>query len=137
MIKKWLSFTFICLLSVTAGSSLISAQTKTDNDASSAAKIKAVVAERGIGANKRVEVKMLDGTKRKGYISQAGEDSFTLIDSKTRQAASITYGDVARVENLASKGDKIALWIIGGAGVAAAVVLLSFLKIRCDNEGGC
>ena len=54
-------------------------------DAALTVKVKTDVAARGTGKNKRVEVKKKDGTKLKGYVSQAGEDSFTLIDSKTNQ----------------------------------------------------
>ncbi len=135
MIKKYLSFAVICLLLITANASLVSAQT--DKDAALAAKIKANVAERGTGENKRVEVKKKDGTKLKGYISQADEDSFTLIDSTTKQSVEIAYGDVTKVENRKSKGDKIALGIIIGAAAVGGIILGSFLIIRCRNEGGC
>lgn len=137
MIKKCLCFAFICLLLVTANSSVISAQTKTDNTASSIAKIKTAVLKRGTGENKRVEVRTLDGTKLKGYISQADEDLFTLTDSKTKQTSVIAYSDVAKVKNRLSRGDKIALGIIGGAVAVVAIVLGSFIAIRCKNEGGC
>jgi small nuclear ribonucleoprotein (snRNP)-like protein len=120
-----------------ANSSVISAQTKTDNTASSIAEIKANVVKRGTGENKRVQVKMLDGTKLKGYISQADEDSFTLVDSKTKQSTTIAYGNVAKVKNRLTKGDKIALGIIGGAAATVVIVLGSFIAIRCKNEGGC
>ena len=137
MIKKCLCFAFICLLLITANSSVVSAQTKTDNTASSIAKIKTDVLKRGTGENKRVEVRTLDGTKLKGYISQADEDSFTLTDSKTKQTSVIEYRDVAKVKNRLSRGDKIALGIVGGAAAVAAIVLGSFIAIRCKNEGGC
>ncbi len=133
MIKKWLSFALVCLLSVTASSSLISAQTKTDDTASSVAKIKADVGELVIGGNRRVEVKMLDGTKRKGNIGQANEDSFTLTDSKTKQAAPIAYADVAQVKKRTAKGDKIAIGIVAGAAVVGAIVLVSFLVQIYNN----
>lgn len=137
MIKKCLCFAFICLLLVTANSSVILAQTKTDNTALSIAKIKANVLKRGTGENKRVEVRTLDGTKLKGYITQANEDSFTLTDSKTKQPSVIAYRDVAKVKNRLSKGDKIALGIVGGAVAVGAIVLISIISIRCKNEGGC
>jgi len=137
MIRKYLSFTLICLLLVVANSSLISAQSQTDKDASSAAKIKARITERGTGEKKRVEVKMLDGTKMKGYIGQADEDSFTLVDSKTKQSTTIAYRDVAKVKSRLTRGDKIALGIVGGAAAAAAIVVVSILGIICKNEGGC
>lgn len=133
MIKKCLSFALVCLLLLSAGSSFVSAQTKTDDSASIVAKVKADVAKRGTGEDKRLEVKMLDGTKRKGYVSQAGEDSFTLVDSKTKQAVPIAYGDVAAVKNRASKGDKIALGIIGGAAAAVGSVLVYYL-VRIYNN---
>jgi hypothetical protein len=134
MIKKYLSFALICLLLVTADFSFVSAQTKTD---SSADKIKTKVMERGTGEKKRVEVKMSDGTKLKGYISQAGEDSFTLTDSKTKQTTVIAYRDVKKVKNSWSKGDKITLAIVGGAAAVGAIILGSFIFTRCRNEGGC
>ncbi len=137
MIKKYLSFALIFLLLATANSSLISAQTQTDKDASSIAKIKATVVKRGTGENKRVEVKMLNGTKLKGYVSQASEDSFTLVDAKTKQPSTIAYGDVAKVSNRLSKGDVIILGIVAGAAVVAAVVVGAIIGIRCKNEGGC
>ena len=115
----------------------VSAQTKTDEKDSSVAKIKAKVAERGTGKNKRVEVKKLDGTKLKGYVSQAGEDSFTLVESESRQPVVIAYNEVAKVKNRSSGGDKIAFIVIGAAAATAAVIALSFLVIRCRNEGGC
>ena len=137
MIKKYLSVAFVCLSLVTANFSLISSQTRTDKDAASIAKIKAYIAKRGTGENKRVEVKMLDGTKLKGYVSQSDENSFTLIDSKTNQSVQIAYGDVAQLKKAGPNGDRIALWIIGGAAGVAAVVLGSLLLRRCRNEGGC
>ena len=137
MIKKLLSFSLICLLFVVSTGSLASAQTNTKNTDSATAAIKADVVKRGTGEKTRVEVKMLDGTKRKGYISQAGDDSFTLADSNTNQTISIAYADVAQVRKSGSKGDKIALWIIGGAAAVGAVVLGSLLLTRCRNEGGC
>ncbi|MDQ4120649.1 MAG: hypothetical protein M3209_04280 [Acidobacteriota bacterium] len=137
MIKKCLSFALCCLLLAATNSTLISAQTNTNNNAASAAKIKANVAKRGTGENKRVVVKRLDGTKLKGYISQASEDSFTLVVSETNQPVSLAYGDVAQLKNSGSKGDTIALWIIGGAAAVGAIVLGSALLTRCRNEGGC
>ncbi len=137
MIKKCLSFSLICLLLVTATPLFVSAQTRTDNTDSTIAKVKTAVQKRGTGENKRVEVKMLNGTKLKGYISQTSEDSFTLVDAKTKQPSTIAYGDVAKVSNRPSKGDIIILGIVAGAAVVAAVVVGAIIGIRCKNEGGC
>lgn len=137
MLKKYLTFTLVCLLLITANASLISAQTQTSKEASAVAAIKETVAKRGTGENKRVQVKKHDGTKLKGYISQADEDSFTLTDSKTKQSTEIAYSDVAKIKNRSSKGDKIALIAVGSAAAVVAVVIIGFLVVRCQNEGGC
>ncbi len=127
MIKQLLSFALSCLLLLSAHSSLIFAQTKTTGDASTAAKIKANVLKRGTGEKKRIKVKLFDGTKINGYISQTGDDSFTLTDSKTKQITSINYRDVAQ---LRSKGlstpANIAIAVGVGAGITVALILAVF-----------
>lgn len=134
MIKKWLSFTLTCLLLATANLSLISAQTQADKTASSITKVKTAVLKRQTGERKRVKVIMLNGTELKGFISQAGEDSFELTDSKTKQNSTIFYRDVKKVRgNGLSKTAAISLGVVGAA---AAVVLFVVLAPIC-NEGGC
>jgi hypothetical protein len=134
MKKKYLSIALICLLIVTANCGLISAQTRTDKTASSTAKVKTAVLKRGTGEKKRVKVIMLDGTKLKGYISQAGEDSFEIRDSKNRQSSSIFYKDVAKVSG--NGLSKTTIIILGALGAAAVIVLYVVLAPIC-NEGGC
>ncbi len=40
-----------------------------------------------------VEVKLRDTAKLKGYISDAGDDSFTVTDSKTGSSETVAYAD--------------------------------------------
>lgn len=133
MFKKWLSFALVWLSLTGVSPSLVAAQVKARNDAADAAAIKAVVATRGTGENKRVQVKRLDGTKLKGYVSQAGEEAFTLVDAKTGQPVSIAYGDVAQVKNRASRGDKIAVGIVAGAAAVAGSILVYYLARISNN----
>jgi hypothetical protein len=58
----------------------------------------------------------------RGYVSAAGEDSFTVADAQTGVAAVVPYPQVKKVSghNL-STGAKVA---IGGGIVAAVVVIL-------------
>lgn len=117
MIKKCLSTVFIGLMICGVNLQIVSAQTNTDN---SVEKVKTDVFKRGTGEKSKVVVKMKDGTKRKGFISQAGEGSFDLTDSKTKQTTAVAYRDVAEVKKQGwSKGAKIAL----GVGIAAAVTV--------------
>ena len=131
MIKKCLSFILCCLLLVTVNSSLISAQTNTET---SIAKIKAKVVKRSTARNTYIKVKMFDGKKLSGDVTQAGEDSFTLTDLKTKQSTSIAYRDVAQV-----KGNGLSTTsIIAIAGLAAAAtIVLTIVLLPICNEGGC
>ena len=118
MFERCLSLIFIGSLAFAANLQIISAQTNADN---AVEKIKADVLKRGTGEKSKVVVKMKDGTKLKGYISQTGADSFSLTDSKTRQTNAVAYRDIAEVKKQGwSKGAKIAL----GVGIAAAVTVV-------------
>jgi hypothetical protein len=129
MSKKSLSIVLIGLLMFSANTSFIFAQTKTDdNKASNVEKVKAGVLKRGTSEKKNVRVKMLNGMKLKGYISQIGDDSFTLTDSKTKQPVVIAYRDTARVEGRGlSGGAKIG--IIIGVGLVATLTIL-YLAVK-------
>jgi len=117
MFKKCLSLALVGLMLYGANLQIISAQSNTDK---SLEKIKTDVFRRGTGEKSKVVVKMKDGIKLKGYISQTGEDSFNLTDSKTKQTNAVAYRDVAEVKKQGwSKGAKIAL----GVGIAAAVTV--------------
>ena len=134
MVKKYLSSILCCLLLITANSSFISAQTNTENKDSSIAKVKAKVVKRSTAKNTYLKVKMLDGKRLSGDVTQAGEDSFTLTDSKAKQSTSIAYRDVAQVKGkgLSTTG-KITIGVLAGA----AAIVLTIVLIPICNEGGC
>jgi sRNA-binding regulator protein Hfq len=124
MFKKCLSLMFIGLLAFVANLQFINAQTSTRNDAAMVEKIKTNVTKRGTGEKARVNVKMLNGTKMKGFISQTGEDSFTLTDSKTKQTSTLAYSDIAQVKKQGlSTTSKILIGV--GVGVAVTAVVIA------------
>ena len=51
-----------------------------------AEQVKSSLGKLGVGESARVEVKLRDGTRLKGYIREAGEDSFVVVDRKTGRA---------------------------------------------------
>ncbi len=127
MFKKCLSVAFIGLILLFTNLQLINAQTSTGNNAATVEKIKTNVTKRGTGEKARVSVKMLSGTKMKGFISQAGEDSFTLTDSKTKQTSTLAYSDVAQVKKQGmSTGTKILIGVGVGVAVTAVVLAVAF-----------
>lgn len=115
MISKYLTFSLFGLLLYTIGFQPVLAATTGDNEIE---KIKSSVRELNSGDNPRVVVKMKNGTKVEGHISQVLDGSFDVVDAKTKQTATILYSDVSTVKRHGwSKGAKIAL----GVGIAAAV----------------
>ncbi len=121
MTRKCLSLALVGLMLCGVNLQIISAQTRTDN---AVEKIKTNVAKRGTGKKSKVVVKMKDGTKIKGYISQKGEDSFDLTNIKTNQTTTVAYREVAQVKKPGlSTGAKIAIGV--GIGVAVTAVVLA------------
>lgn len=135
MIKRCLPAALIGLMLLITNLQPINAQISADSRDAAINKIKANVTKRGIGEKARVNVKMLNGTKMKGYISQAGNDSFTLTDSKTKQTSTLAYSDVAQVKGTGlSKGAKILIGVGVGAAITA-VVLAVAVDRALDNLG--
>jgi hypothetical protein len=84
-------------------------------------KVKAKVAKLGVGEKAKATVILKDGTKRKGYIGQAGSDDFVLRDRKTDVPTTIRYSDVAKVES--NKGHSTARNIAIGVGIGVGAFL--------------
>lgn len=124
------------LLSTAFGFQSVRAQT--GKDAQLAEKARAGVQKLGLGRDARVEVKLRDNTKLKGSISAAGEDSFTITDSKTGASQTVAYADVAQVKRPGG-GLSTRTWvIIGAAAVAAVIVGVTVIKpVLCDGGAGC
>jgi hypothetical protein len=104
----------------------------------SAEKARTAVQKLGVGPKSRVEVKLQDGTKLKGSISAAGDDTFTVTDSKTGAARTVAYADVAQVKRPGG-GLSARTWvIIGAAAVAAVIVGVTVIHpVLCDGGAGC
>jgi hypothetical protein len=105
------------------------ADSKAEKEARFAEKVKEGIGKLGTGAAARVEVKLRDQRKLKGYIGEAGEDSFSVVDDKTGAATRVAYPQVQKVKgNNLSTGAKIAI------GLGVAVTILVILLIM-ENYG--
>ena len=96
-------------------------KSKAEKEAAFVAKLKEGVAKLGTGTEARVEVKLKDKTKLKGYVSAVGDEGFSVVDAKTGTTTRVAYPQVQKVKghNL-STGAKIAI----GLGVAVAVLVI-------------
>jgi len=97
-------------------------------------KVKENVRKLGVGEEARIEVKLQDGRKLKGYICEAGENGFVIIEAKKGTATSVDYSQVKQVKGSNSlTAAKVGITIVKGvaivAGVAAAFTLLGYILL--------
>jgi hypothetical protein len=90
MIKRLLSLTMIGLMFNLVCNTSVVAKSKS-REVEFAAKVKAAVARLGSGNHARIEVKLHDKRKLKGYVSQAGDDGFFVVDEKTGTTTHVAY----------------------------------------------
>lgn len=134
MLKKCLSFVLTGLLISTINVGPVMALTTLGDQPPPIETIKEKITKRGVGEKARVSVRLLSGTKLKGYISDAGEDTFVITDAKTKQATTVAYRDVEQVKGKGlSTGAKIGI----GAGIAAAALAIGYSTARAACGGLC
>jgi hypothetical protein len=103
-------------------------------EAQLAAKARVNIAKLGVGKNARVEVKLRDNTKLKGYVSGAEADSFTVTDSKTGASRTVAYSEVTQVKKQGNGLSAMTKVLIGAAVVTGVVVTLLIVKpALCDG----
>lgn len=133
MLKRLLPFSLTVLLLHAADAMPLLAVARASQGGSPVEKVKAAVAKRA-GKKSRVTVKLQDGSKHKGYISQAGEDSFTLRDPEAVHTRTLAYAEVAQVKGQGglSLGAKIGI----GLGIALGALAVLY-AIGCGNDPYC
>jgi hypothetical protein len=131
MFRKTFAIMLSGILLVTAfGFQKVLAQTANDTQAE---KVRSKVQKIGIGPNARVEVKLRDNTKLKGYINSAEQDSFTVTDNRTGSDRTVSYADASSVKKPGG-GLSAKSWIILGAAVVGAAVTWVIVKpVLCDG----
>ena len=122
-----------CLLTGVLFVAFISIPVAAQNNSGGATvdKVKAKVAKIGVGEKAKATVFLRDGTKKKGYIGQAGSDDFVLRDRKTDTPTTIRYSDVTKVDS--NKGHStarnLAIGIGIGAGAFLAILMLAIASL--------
>ena len=134
LIKRTLA-TLLCGVLALTVLGFKTAQAKTGNDTPTAEQVRASVLKVGTGKNARVEIKLKDNSKLKGYISAAGADSFTVVDIKTGTPATIAYADIAQVKEKGNGLSGRTKLIIGAAVAAGAGIVLYMVRgAFCDGQ---
>lgn len=107
------------------------AKSKEEKAAEFASKVKADIVKLGSGPDTRIEIKLRDKTKLKGYVSQIGDESFVIADAKTGATTEVPYPNVtqAKGKNL-STGATIAIAV--GLAVGATLLVILLLVAAAD-----
>ena len=136
MFRKVFSMSLsMMLLMVPLGFRTAKAQTGKVGEAD---QIRTKVQRVGVGRSSRVEVKMQDGTKVKGYVSKLEADSFDVTDLNSGAAQTVAFAQVTQVKKVNSGPSKRTWIIIGAAAVAAIVIGVTVVKpVLCDGGAGC
>jgi hypothetical protein len=120
MFKTLLSMILITLI-MTCGTQTAYADSKAEKQARFTEKVKLGIAKLGVGEEARVELKLRDKTKIKGYVREVGDEDFVVADAKTGATARVAYAQVQTVKgNNLSTGAKIAI----GLGILAAILAI-------------
>ena len=96
-------------------------------------KTRSKVLKMGVGVNARVEVKLKDNSQFRGYISDATQDSFTVVEKTSGSSKTVSYSDASSVKK-AGSGWSAKSWIILSAvAVGAAVTWVVVKPALCDG----
>jgi hypothetical protein len=128
MLRKFVSLTLALLLAHVCAAAVY-ARTTAAKEAERAAKVRQGVLKLGTGEGSLVKVRLRDGARVEGYVSAAGETSFTVTDAKSGVATLVPYQQVKQVRgNNLSTGAKIAI------GVGVAVLIVALLWAAADKD---
>lgn len=126
MLKKNFVLTLIiALLNVFLGSTAFGVTNEEAKRAERAEKVKAGIAKLGTGPDAKVEIKLYDKTKIKGYVKEANPDGFVVVESRTGVENEVAYPSVKQVKgNNLSSGVKLAI------GIAIIIAIGIFFALQ-------
>lgn len=129
MFKKTFVLVLVVLLLNMVGISPVRAASAAEKTS----KIKAGIAKLGTGEAARVELRLTDNSKLKGYIREATDENFVVVDANGN-AKAVGYPQVKSVKgNNLAKGVKIALFLGFLVGV---VLVLPILILKSEGDRG-
>jgi len=98
-----------------------------DRDAEFAAKVKTNIPKLGVGEDAKVEIKLKDGSKLKGFVSEIKDSSFVATDDKSGLSREIPYPQVQKAKG---KNSKTGLRILAVVAVIGLIALLAYGAAR-------
>lgn len=130
MLNKVISLLVVAVLLHVSGVGCAYARSKEEKETHFADKVKQGISKLGTGPDARVDVKLRDKRKLKGYISEAGADSFVIVEEKTRATSTVTYSQVQQVKgNNLSTAAKVAI----GVGVILLPIIVALIFVSTSD----
>ena len=127
MFRKFISIALIIAVVNLLGVVSAFAGSNSEKEIRLAGKVKENIGKLGTGEQAKVKLTLKDKSKIEGYVSRAGEDSFTVVNSKTGQTTEVEYSQVKKAKgNNLSTGAKIAI----GVGIGLAILVIAVLANR-------
>lgn len=94
-----------------------------------AAKVKAAVFKIGTGPGAVVKVRLRDKTRLKGYIREADEEGFVVVDWETGTATRVAYSQAKEVRQFKSR-DILTAERLGGVVTLAVIIAIGVGYVR-------
>lgn len=134
MFKKILTVAVFGFVLYGVGFAQVTANPQEDKQARAVEKVRENVRKLGVGEAARIEVKLVNGKNLKGYIREAAEDSFVLVDDKTSAPETVAYSQIKQIKGKNRlTASKVGLTIVKGvvivAAVAAAATLFMYIIV--------
>ena len=106
-----------------------------DDETKRVNKVRGQIARIGTGPKARVEVRLRDETKLKGFIGESDETHFVVVNTKTGARTTLEYPQVQKVySHRLVSGFKTALAV--GIGIGAALFTVALLCAASDPCSG-
>jgi hypothetical protein len=130
MFRKVLSLTLVALLINVFGPTPTRAGARVVVQTRNVEKVRGNIRKLGVGESARVELKLWDGRKLKGYIRETGAEDFSVVDAKDGATTTLTYAQVRQVKGRDSlTAAKVGLAVAKGAAIVGAVALAAMLLV--------
>lgn len=127
MMKKIMTLALLLLMAQAQTGAVALAAGQSAKDGQTPDDVKVQINRAGLGEKARVTVRFKDGTRRKGYVAEHGENDFVLRDRKTDAPTTIAYKDVGKVE--INRGHSTARNTALGVGIGVGAVVLTLAII--------